>query len=284
MLRALRRWNESVALPGKDAANLDDAQIEAYLRRSYEARQPYHAWLSVWRHFSEWEGTFLDVGANVGQTITSFAIYNTRMRIWAFEPNPLCAEGLAFAAGLVPNEVTVLLCGPGDADADLPLYMPVVEAQKGFSPSSNASLRRSEFGKRHVIDRLLNGLPGADALSFLALPAVVRAPASLEEQPEDVRLIKIDVEGFERQVLDGLTPLIRRDRPVMTVERNNWPEIAEWMGREGYAAFDHDETGELRRVPEGPAGGSSVDPLLLPLDQLKEVMAKSTGLRLASPA
>ena len=280
MLRALRRWNESAALPGKGAANLDDAQIQAYLRRAYEARLPYHAWLSVWRHFSDWEGTFLDVGANVGQTITSFAIYNTRMRIWAFEPNPLCAESLAFAADLVPNEVTVLRCGLSDADADLPLYMPVVEAQKGFSPSSNASLK---FGKRHVIERLLNGLPGPDSLSFLALPAVVRVPASLEEQPEHVRLVKIDVEGFERRVLDGLTPLIRRDRPVMTVERNNWPEIAEWMRREGYAAFDHDGTGALRRVPDGPAGGSSIDPLLLPLDRLEEVMAKAAGLRLAPP-
>ena len=282
MLRALRGCNENIALPAKAAANLDGAQIQAYLRHAYSERRPYHPWLSIWRYFADWHGTFLDVGANVGHTIASLAIYNTRTRIWAVEPNALCPECLAFAADLVPNGVTVFLGALGDTDGELPLYLPVVRDRKGFTPGSNASLRRTEFAKRHVIERLVTDTLGPDSLSVLALPSVIRTPPSVEEdEPDDLRIVKIDVEGLERKVLEGLTPLIRKHRSVMTVERNNWPEIGEWLRRENYAAFNDDETGALSRVPDGPAGGTSVDPLVLPPDRLDEVLAKAAGLRLA---
>jgi hypothetical protein len=136
MLRALRGCNENIALPAKAAANLDGAQIQAYLRHAYSERRPYHPWLSIWRYFADRQGTFLDVGANVGHTIASLAIYNTRTRIWAFEPHALCPECLAFAADLVPNGVTVFLGALGDTDGELPLYLPVVRDRKGFAPSS----------------------------------------------------------------------------------------------------------------------------------------------------
>jgi FkbM family methyltransferase len=280
MLKALHRFDGHAPLPDKAALGIDDAATQAWLRRRWEERAPYHAWLSVWRHFAGWEGTFLDVGANIGQTITSFALFNPRMRIWSFEPNPLCAESIAFAAGLVPNEVEVFVCGLADEDAALTLHVPVVRGTSGFSPTSNATLRRGELDKPHVVQRLLGKETDRAALTVVEVPAVVRRPESLPE-PEALRLVKIDVEGFERKVLDGLTPLLRRQRPVLTVERNNWPEIAAWMDREGYAAFDYlPESAALRRVPEGPRGGSVVDPLLLPLDRLAETLAAADGLRL----
>jgi hypothetical protein len=109
----------------------------------------------------------------------------------------------------------------------------------------------------------------------------VRRPESLPSPPS-LRLAKIDVEGFERRVLDGLTPLLRQHRPVLTVERNNWPEIAEWLAREDYGAFDYDSgTASLREVPQGGAGGRSVDPLLLPRERIGQILAEADGLRLA---
>jgi hypothetical protein len=162
------------------------------------------------------------------------------------------------------------------------LHVPVVRGNESAGPSSNASLRRTELDKRHVVDRLLAGKAAREDLHFVELPAVVRMPASLPA-PDRPELVKIDVEGFERRVLEGLTPMLRAHRPVVTVERNNWPEIAEWIAREGYGAFDYDPAGGvLRPVPEGQAGGSSVDPILLPLDRVDHVLARAEGLRLAS--
>ncbi len=281
MLAEIHRWDAPAELPDKATLNLSDSRVETWLTHLHASGRPYHGWLAVWRHFSKWEGTFLDVGANLGQSIVSFAMFNRQMRIWSFEPNPLCAEALACAARLVPNEVTIFLCGLADADAAMTLHVPVVRGAGGVGPSSNASLRRSELDKRHVVDRLLAGHGTREDLSFVDVPAVVRRPESLPP-PSALRLAKIDVEGFERRVLEGLTPLLRAHRPVLTVERNNWPEIAEWIAREGYAAFDYEaSTGTLREVPEGSSGGKSVDPLLLPRDRVAHLLSEADGLRLA---
>lgn len=281
MLRALHRFEDHRPLPDKAALNIHDAAVQDYLRRLYGAGTPYHAWLSLWRHFARWEGTFLDIGANMGQSITSFAIFNPRMRIWSFEPNPLCAESIAFAARLVPNEVEVFICGLGDEDAAVTLHVPVLRGSRSLGPSSNASLLRGELGKDYVVKRLLGAETDPAALSVAEVPAMLRRLEGLGA-PKDVRLIKIDVEGFEARVLEGLTPLIRRHRPVMTVERNNWHEVAAWMRREGYGAFDHDvATGALTADAPGRPG-RVVDALLLPLERVTEVLAGTDGLTLAT--
>jgi hypothetical protein len=157
MLAKMTRFDQRAVLPDKAALNIRDAAVQDYLRRLYEGGKPYHAWLTVWRHFAQWEGSFLDIGANVGQSITSFALFNPRMRIWSFEPNPLCAETIAYAAALVPNEVSVFLCGIADVDAAMTLHVPVLRGSNSFGPSSNASLRRTELDKGYVVQRLLGG-------------------------------------------------------------------------------------------------------------------------------
>ncbi|WP_368416039.1 FkbM family methyltransferase [Falsiroseomonas sp.] len=282
MLRDIVRFEVGAALPTKAALNIQDAAVQDYLQRLYEGGKTYHAWLTVWRHFAKWEGTFLDIGANMGQSITSFGLFNPRMRIWSFEPNPLCAESIAFAAGLVPNEVNVFMCGISDEDAGLTLHVPVLRGSNSFGPSSNASLRRTELEKGYVVQRLLGTETDRTALSFVEVPAQVRRLSSIGE-PEALRIVKIDVEGFERRVLDGITPAIRRHRPVLTVERNNWPEVLEWMQRENYGGFDHEfdgTVGTLRPDPPG-RGGKVVDAVLLPLERVDEIMASAEGLRLA---
>jgi FkbM family methyltransferase len=280
MLHALHRFDEGAALPDKAALNIHDAGVQDYLRRLYQAGTPYHAWLGVWRHFAAWEGSFLDVGANMGQSVTSFALFNPRMRIWTFEPNPLCAENIAYAAALVPNEVTVFMCGLAEADATMTLHVPVLRGNRSFGPSSNASLRRSELDKAHVVQRLLGAGTDPGALSHVGIPVAVRRMAGLGEPPA-VRIVKIDVEGFERRVLDGMTPMLRRHRPVLTVERNNWPEVMAWMDRENYAGFDYDgATGRLTSDPPGRSG-KVVDAVLLPRERVAEIIASAEGLALA---
>jgi FkbM family methyltransferase len=281
MLAEMRRWDRGALLPDKAAVNIRDAAVSDYLRRLWQARSPYHAWLGLWQHFAAWEGSFLDIGANVGQSVVSFAMFNPRMAIWTFEPNPLCAESLAYAAGLVPNEVRVFLCGISDEDAAMPLHVPVVRGEQGFGPSSNASLRRTELDKDHVVRRLLKAETDRTALTVVEVPAVVRRLERIGE-PEALRLVKIDVEGFERRVLEGITPAVRRHRPVITAERNNWPEVMEWLRRENYAGFDYvfeDGQGWLTQDPPGRSG-KVVDAVLLPLERVDAILAEAQGLSL----
>lgn len=281
MLAEMRRWDRGALLPDKTALNIRDEAIADYLRRLWHDRTPYHAWLGIWRHFAHWRGSFLDIGANMGQSLVSFAMFNPVMTVWAFEPNPLCAESIAFAAGLVPNEVRIFLCGIAEADAAMTLHVPVVRGHSGFGPSSNASLRRSELDKPHVVERLLAQVTDRGALSVVELPAVVRRLERIGE-PEALRLVKIDVEGFERRVLEGITPAVRRHRPVLTVERNNWSEIAEWMRREDYAAYDYVfEDGRGRLIADVPGRpGRVVDAVLLPIEAVGAILAEAEGLGL----
>jgi FkbM family methyltransferase len=280
MLRNMARWDRGRALPDKAALGLEDAATRDWLRRLWEGRRPWHPWHAMFRHFAAWQGSFLDVGAHLGQSLVSLAMFAPRMQVFAFEPNPLCAEALAFAARLVPNEVRVFLCALGERDEPVLLHVPVLRGQGG-GPSSNASLRRAELDKPHVRERLLAG-SGA-ALRVEPVPAMLRRIEGLADPPGPL-LVKIDVEGSERQVLEGLGALIARHRPPIVVERNNWPEIADWLARENYAAFDYDpETALLHPVPPGPAGGFSVDPLLLPVERTEAILAETEGLRLAPP-
>lgn len=281
MLAEMRRWDRGALLPDKTALNIRDEAIADYLRRLWRDRTPYHAWLGIWRHFAKWRGSFLDIGANMGQSLVSFAMFNPAMTVWAFEPNPLCAESIAFAAGLVPNEVRIFLCGIAEADAAMTLHVPVVRGDSGFGPSSNASLRRSELDKPHVVRRLLAQAGERGALSVVGLPAVVRRLERIGE-PEGLRLAKVDVEGFERRVLEGITPAVRRHRPVLTVERNNWSEVVEWMRREDYAAYDYVfEDGRGWLVPDAPGRpGKVVDAVLLPGEAVGAILAEAEGLGL----
>jgi hypothetical protein len=81
-------------------------------------------------------------------------------------------------------------------------------------------------------------------------------------------------------VLEGITPAIRRHRPVMTVERNNWAELLEWMRRENYGGFDYafeEGRGWLIADPPGRSG-KVVDAVLLPLERVPDILATAEGL------
>jgi FkbM family methyltransferase len=68
----------------------------------------------------------------------------------------------------------------------------------------------------------------------------VRLDEMLED--EQVGLLKIDVEGFERKVLEGATGTLRRCRPLLYVENDRLDhsrELIEWLWSAGYRLWWH---------------------------------------------
>jgi FkbM family methyltransferase len=135
-------------------------------------------------------GLILDVGANVGNHSLSFARHFDR--VVSFEPNPAILATLERNIALNPGvDVEVWTCGLGDVAAELPLFVP-----------RNHGL--STFLAEEVIE---------------AEPHLVRIEVGDElgiAGPVDA--IKIDVQGYEAQVLRGLRRTIDRDRPLIWVE------------------------------------------------------------------
>ncbi|MEJ1931927.1 FkbM family methyltransferase, partial [Nostoc sp. NIES-2111] len=135
---------------------------------------------------------FADVGANVGQHALFMSAHVDE--VLAFEPWGVARTRLENLINI--NEVKnvrIFAVGLGSRDLELPYDAPLIEhGNLGWGTFNNATG---------------DHLPVRNGDAFLEENYVPR--------PD---LIKIDVEGFEREVLIGLNKTLVLQRPVMTVE------------------------------------------------------------------
>ncbi len=163
-------------------------------------------------------GTAVDIGANHG--IYSYFMVRHFDTVVAFEPQPACVETLTRWAGARVDVRPVAL---SDQSGESTLAIPVAH---GVAMTGYARLE-----------------PGAatDGSDLLQVPI-----ERLDDQDlTDVRLVKIDVEGHELEVLRGGEHLLRRDRPVLLIEieqrhlgeERTVAEVIEWLRGLGYGAY-----------------------------------------------
>lgn len=136
--------------------------------------------------------TAIDVGANIGLvTLTLAGLVGDEGKVWSFDPNPaliaLLRESLA-ANGL--QNVVVEQCAVGEDHAALTLTVP--EGHSG----------------RGSLVRVKPGRP-AEEITVPVRPLSDLIPHDVAH----IRLLKIDVEGFEEQVLLGARALFDRSPP-----------------------------------------------------------------------
>ncbi|HEU0062013.1 MAG TPA: FkbM family methyltransferase [Hyphomicrobiaceae bacterium] len=137
-------------------------------------------------------GTAIDVGANDG--VFAFAFSRLVDRVEAFEPNP---DYAFFARRMLGSRAQVhevaLANRIGAAEFIVPL------AEDGTELHLGGTLRQAQAQSK-----------------VLRFDVVVRTLDSYAF--EEVRAIKIDVEGSEMEVLEGGRVTIQRDRPPLIVE------------------------------------------------------------------
>jgi FkbM family methyltransferase len=151
----------------------------------------------------------IDVGANVGAYALHMAkCVGPQGRVICFEP---MLETFSHLCAVVKHEeaynVTLLNVAASDthgfAMMDLPNY------DSGHSNYYRASI--SNEGKYRVI---------CAPIDSFTLPTV--------------RLIKVDAEGHDLNVLKGAAKLIARDRPFLVVEGGLDGDLAQWIAAAGY--------------------------------------------------
>ena len=146
-------------------------------------------------------GVAIDVGANLGEWAVPLARrVGPSGRVLAIEPAPRAAT--AVDKTLVANalaQAEVIRCAVGDHDGTVEFAAPIVTSV------------RIDTGTARI---------GPAAAGHEALTVVSRTLDSLaaERRLDRIDLIKIDVEGAERQVLDGARASIARFRPVLVLE------------------------------------------------------------------
>jgi FkbM family methyltransferase len=135
--------------------------------------------------------TFLDAGANIGH-ISSFMAPRCKA-VWAFEPASSTAEELRARTRHFGN-VVVEQCALGDYSGEADLL-------KHDMSGNNSLIRRSR-----------------DFASATENVKVRRLDEFIGSFPSRVGLIKIDVEGYEANVIRGGLRLITKERPRLVVE------------------------------------------------------------------
>jgi FkbM family methyltransferase len=146
-------------------------------------------------------GVAIDVGANLGEWAVPLARrVGPAGRVLAVEPAPRAAAALhktLVANALVQAEV--IRCAVGNHDGTATFAVPIVTSV------------RVDTGTARI---------GPATAGQEALKVVLRSLDSLaaEHRLDRIDLMKIDVEGGERQVLEGARATLARYRPVLVLE------------------------------------------------------------------
>lgn len=153
-------------------------------------------------------GLFLDIGANDGISTLSFRRFDRHYRIFAVEPNPFLQPALERIKRKDGN-FDYLMAAAGSKTAQMKFFVPVFRgiAFHTFTSGDSAKILADidkAFGKRV-----------AAAIEMRMFEASV---VPLDELNLTPTIIKIDAEGFDFEVLSGLTGTIERTRPFVIAE------------------------------------------------------------------
>jgi len=172
----------------------------------------FHEKFSVWATLAGiYEGTLVDVGANIGYYTNMLATACPDARIIAIEP---VEENIRHIRTNCSGNIKLLKCAAHDRCEDVWLSMPSEEQR----PDINRSFSDKNTGLMSVYGQGDTGY----ACKAPGFPLDV-----LLRDEKDIRYIKMDVEGHEFAVLRGARETILKHRPVLAVEiRENNTKMA----------------------------------------------------------
>jgi FkbM family methyltransferase len=231
--QAIPPSHESAAPPGYRDLEL---QVERLLAWGH----PHEEDFRLYRHMDGMQGTFVDVGANWGQSLISFRLFCKSFRVISFEPNPRLAPALAALQSRFPDGFEYHMLGLGAENEVRELKVPFKE---GMNLSPSGSLDPREFEKSYVQERLAReSQAGVGQLAFYETDVEVRVFDELGIAPD---IVKVDVEGWETEVLAGMRRTIAERQPMFMIEKNNPDRLLPAMQGFGYRPFAYDPQRDL---------------------------------------
>jgi FkbM family methyltransferase len=180
-----------MTLPWRELVTMLTPPAAYYRRRiADETGEPE---LAMLRELMPNGGTAVDVGANQG--FFAFAMSEVAGRVVAFEPNP---DYALFARWMLRGRAEVHRLALSNRAGRATFHVPVADDGTAMHLAGSLKGDMPDFKTMRTYDVELR------TLDSFALTGV--------------SLIKIDVEGTERDVLDGARLTIVRDRPALVVE------------------------------------------------------------------
>jgi len=149
------------------------------------------------------DSVVLDIGANIGITTVPIAKKCRQGKVFAFEPIPSNLKALKrIVQHYKFNNVSFFGAALGDTNGSVQMVLPVLNKNK-------------MQGLSHIVED--NNSDAWNKGDFFNVP-LKKLDDIQEINAQTIHAIKIDVEGFEYEVLKGAVNLLKKDRPVIYCE------------------------------------------------------------------
>jgi FkbM family methyltransferase len=180
-------------------------------------------------------GIFVDIGANIGQTLIKLRQVSPTTPYVGFEPNPTCAHYLLeLIRANNFKDTTIIPAGVFDKPALLELQL---YSDDNSTDSGATVVQDPGFRPQHPVVQT----------RWVPLFDIGNVPTHLLSQ--GIGVIKIDVEGAEQAVLNGLAQTLRASRPPVLLEiLPMWAEEATLEKNAHIEAFIRSNDYRLLRV------------------------------------
>jgi len=185
------------------------AKLQRALRRA--RKRPFEQDFYVLSGLNFENGLCLDVGGNRGQSVDAIRLMQPDCKIISVEPSGILADALKEQTEDDPN-TEILNIGLGDKAGELTLYTPFY---RDFMYDGLASFVEDEARQWLNAETVWKFDP--DLLRLEKRACKIKTLDSLKLDPD---FIKLDVQGFERQVLQGGRKTIARAKPLILMENN----------------------------------------------------------------
>jgi FkbM family methyltransferase len=200
---------------------------------------PFEPEIRLVSRFIERGSATIDIGANTG--LYTEELGRRSAAVYAFEPDAKCFEYLRTVR--TSNWHLENLAASDYSGASI-LRTPIINSQPAVGYGTLS--KKNEF--------YLTEHEGVHVQDVVAV-SLDDYFAQFDAGKHRISFIKIDVEGFEFNVVKGAVKLMQKHKPVLLIEcefrhSDEVPAMFEFFGREGYVAarFDPTVRGKLRAV------------------------------------
>lgn len=223
---------------GRNWKNLYFEEIDRTSLKAISAGHSFDAGLKLAPFFISRPGAVFDIGANTGGYTYVLEKSAGAQNTFALEPVPHLASRLM---SLFP-EVNILTMALSDVEGTLDLKAPVID---GLPEWGRGTLEQFQCPEPRQTGAVV------EQVSVRTLDTLCA-----EMDVQDVRFIKIDVEGHEHNVLRGAVKTLEAWHPVLLVEieqRHHVKPVDEvfgWIEAQGYRGFFYNAQQVLLRPIE----------------------------------
>jgi FkbM family methyltransferase len=220
-----------------------------YMEKIHRAKEILEEDARVFTRFNAKQGTILDVGAHWGYMALSMRHTGMTCPILSFEALEIHRPGLQRLKEIDSVGYDYRIAAIADKAGTATLYGPVVNGKPIFGFNSIDGNLFKEWHATMVTGLLGIEIPEADSYKFQFYKTVMKcftlddllAAEKFTVSTDKIAAIKIDVEGYEPQVIAGAQKIILRDRPFIFAENGRrTPEVVALLEKCGYLYAIHE--------------------------------------------